>query len=149
MKAVCVNRFLGGGIFIDEGETIDYIADGDSFIIVDVRINSPAFFFHFKVAEGEVKMKYSDFEYILCNYIFTMSVLFPEEYNGMHHLIIQNLDDVILITVNREETVIRVSFNNGQETYSSYEEALDGIKKYQQTKVMKWRDKHYANSNRT
>jgi hypothetical protein len=35
-----------------------------------------------------------------------------------------------MITVNKNENVIRVSFDDAQEKYSSYEEALDGIRNH-------------------
>lgn len=35
-----------------------------------------------------------------------------------------------MITVNKEENVIRVSFDDGQEKYTSYEEALEGIRNH-------------------
>lgn len=134
MKAICTKRLFEhttNGLFvIEEGEVIDYTVREKKFIIRDVAIPSHTFFNYFKVTKGFEKMAYSDFEYILCNCIFPMSVLFPEEYNGMRHLIIQNLCNAILITVNREETVIRISFDDMQEKYSSYEEALDGIKNH-------------------
>ena len=125
MKAICKNRM----ITVCEGEVVNYTVENGKFIInEDVALNPSAFFYHFKVAEGADKMTYSDFEYILCNYVFRSAVLFPEEYDGVHHLIIQNWSNSILITINKEETIIRVSFENGQEIYSTYEDALDGIK---------------------
>lgn len=134
MKAICTKRvFANIGtkcVIIYEGETVNFCMEDNTFIIDGVRIKSPSFFDSFRVTEGECRMTYSDFEYILCNYVFTTAVLFPEEYSGMRHLIIQTWDRAILITVNREETTIRVSFENGQEIYSSYEEALDGIKNH-------------------
>ena len=130
MKAICVNRLFETGpsfIFVDEGEVIDYTVSNKMFIVNEVALKSHAFFHHFKVTEGGDKLKYPDFEYILCNYIFTSAVFFPEEYSGVRHLIIQDWTRSILITINKEETIIRVSFENGQEIYSTYEDALDGI----------------------
>ena len=76
-------------------------------------------------------MNYNDFEWTLCNRVFTMAVLFPSEYNNVHSLIIQNWNNsVIMITSNREETEIRVSYPDGQEIFQSYDEALEGIKKH-------------------
>lgn len=84
-----------------------------------------------KTVEGREKMRYSDFEYILCNYVFRDAILFPNKYSGVHHLVIQGcFDSVIMITINRNETVIRVSYDDAQYIYSSYEEALDEIKKH-------------------
>jgi hypothetical protein len=135
MKAICTQTLLKNtikGIFlVEEGEVIDYTVSEKQFIIRDVAIPDVLFFNHFKVTEGFEKMTYSDFEYILCNYVFRMAVLFPEEYNGIRSLIIQDWDgSVIMITVNKKENIIRVSFDNMQEKYSSYEEALDGIKNH-------------------
>ena len=46
-------------------------------------------------------------------------------------MVIQDMfKGTIMITVNKEEDVIRVSFDDTQEKYSSYEEALDGIKNH-------------------
>lgn len=76
-------------------------------------------------------MNYSEFEWALCNRVFTMAVLSPFEYNGVHTLIIQDWDNsVIMITSNKEENVIRVSYDNCQEVYGSYDEAITGIKNH-------------------
>ena len=105
--------------------------DAWKFYDFDVAILPATFFAHFKVIEGREKMCYSDFEYILCNYVFTDAVLFPEEYSGVHHLIIQGWGGAtIMINVNKEENVIRVSYNDTQEKYMNYEEALEGIRKH-------------------
>lgn len=134
MKAICIKTLFNNNrtkfTIVNEGEIVDYNVEHDAFIVGDLVIKNPAFFAHFKIIDGGHKMRYSDFEYILCNYVFTTAVLFPEEYSGMRHLIIQTWDHAILITVNKEETAIRVSFENGQEIYSSYEEALDGIRNH-------------------
>lgn len=134
MTAICTKGFLeytpNGVIIFESGDLIDYVRKGSRFVFENIELPSEQFFNYFKVVEGNDKMSYSDFEWILCNRIFTMSVLFPEEYNGIRHLIIQNLYNAILITINREETVIRVSFDDTQEKYASYEDALDGIKNH-------------------
>lgn len=135
MKAICTKRlveYVGHQIFfVDEGNIIDYTVKDSTFIVNDVAIKSAAFFNHFKVIEGGDKIKYSDFEYILCNYVFRNAVLFPEEYNGVRHLIIQDwTQKTIMITINKFENSIRVSFPTNQETYSTYEDALDGIRNY-------------------
>lgn len=76
-------------------------------------------------------MNYNDFEWILCNRVFTMAVFSPVEYNHVHSLIIQDWNNtVIMITSNKEETVIRVSYPDGQETFKNYDETLEGIKKH-------------------
>ena len=73
-------------------------------------------------------MTYSDFEYILCNMVFSMAVLFPNEYSGIRHLIIQDIDGcVIMITVNKLGDNIRISFPGIQKECTSYEDALDKI----------------------
>lgn len=137
MKAICTNNLTdhnGSNFFVfEKGKTINYTSKDNCFIIEpgNVSITRAAFFAHFKVTAGDDRMTYSDFEYILCNYIFTQAVLFPEEYSGVHHLIIQNWNhEVIMITINKAENVIRVSFKDDQQLYSSYEEALDGIKNH-------------------
>lgn len=135
MKAICNNRifkYTQNGIFVvEDGEDVDYTVDSNNFIVNGFVMNPTTFFAHFKVLEGNQKMSYSDFEYILCNYVFTDAVLFPNEYNGVHHLIIQGCGDVtITITVNKEENVIRVSFNDVQEKYRCYEDALEGIRNH-------------------
>lgn len=135
MKAICINRifkYTGNGIFVvEDGEVVDYTIDNNNFFMNNFVMNRVTFFAHFKVTEGNQKMCYSDFEYILCNHVFTDSVLFSNEYSGVHHLIIQGWGGVtIMITVNKEENVIRVSFEDKQEKYMSYEEALEGIRKH-------------------
>lgn len=137
MKAICTKRVfehIDNGLFVvEEGEVVDYTVRDKRFIIRDVAITPAMFFNSFKVTEGVDKMTYSNFEYILCNYVFSMAVLFPEEYNGTRILIIHDWNDkVIMIAVNKNEDVIRVSFDDTQEKYSSYEEALDGIKNHKQ-----------------
>ena len=135
MKAICTKGTLmsainGNIIFFEEGDIVEYTARERKFIVMGVELYPTIFFNHFKVVEGKDRMTYSDFEYILCNYIFSSAVLFPNEYNGIRHLIIQDMfKGTIMITVNKEENIIRVSFDDTQEKYSSYEEALDGIKK--------------------
>lgn len=135
MKAICTKlliEYTSDGVFmVEEGEVVDYTVREKKFIVRDVAIPPALFFNTFKVTEGNDKMTYSDFEYILCNYVFGSAVLFPNEYNGIRHLIIQDMfKGVIMISVNKEEDVIRVSFDDTQEKYSSYEEALDGIRNH-------------------
>lgn len=135
MKAICNNRILkytGNGIFVvEDGEVVDYTTDNNNFVVNGYVLDSVTFFAHFKVTEGNQKMSYSDFEYILCNYVFRDAVLFPNEYSGVHYLIIQDGGGVtIMVTVNKEENIIRVSFEEKQEKYVSYEEALEGIRDY-------------------
>lgn len=135
-KAICTKRLFeytsGFGVFIvEDGEVVDYTVSDKKFVIRGMAMPPTTFFNHFKVTEGTNKMTYSDFEYILCNHVFTMAVFFPEEYSGIHNLIIQDwTGEVIMITVNKNESVIRVSFEDAQEKYSSYEEALEGIRNH-------------------
>ena len=135
MKAICTQRMIeyaSNGVFlVEEGEVVDYTVRDKKFIIRDAAMPATTFFNHFKVAEGLDKMAYSDFEYILCNYVFGSAVLFPNDYNGIRHLVIQDMfKGVIMITVNKNEDSIRVSFEDTQEKYSSYEEALDEIRNH-------------------
>ena len=141
MKARCISRLVIGydrrfsEVVIEKGQEISYQVNDNNFIINDnISITRPAFFAHFKVTGGDDRMTYSDFEYILCNYIFKQAVLFPEEYSGVRHLIIQDWNhDVIMITINKLENIVRASFKDEQQLYSSYEEAIEGIKaKYTQ-----------------
>ena len=73
------------------------------------------------------KMNFNNFKYVLCNYTFPCSVLFSNEYNGVCHLIIQD-NTTVMMTVNKEENVIRVSFDDRQEKYINYEDAVDSEK---------------------
>ena len=135
MKAICTNALRAStdiGLFVvDEGEVVDYTVREKKFVIDDVMVPPATFFNHFKVTEGNDRMIYSDFEYILCNYVFGSAVLFPNEYNGIRHLIIQDMfKGIIMIAVNKGENVIRVSFDDKQEKYTTYEDALDGIKNW-------------------
>ena len=76
-------------------------------------------------------MNYDDFEWTLCNRVFPMAVLSPFEYNGVHSLIIQDWGNtVIMITSNKEENIIRISYPEKQEIFQSYNEALESIKKH-------------------
>lgn len=76
-------------------------------------------------------MSYNEFEWALCNRVFTMAVLSPFDYNGVHTLVIQDWNNkVIMITSNKEENIIRVSYEDCQEIYTNYEEALAGIKNH-------------------
>ena len=137
MKAICTKTMIAhtinGVTLIEEGDVVKYTAKERKFILPDLGTEMvPHFFFnHFKVIEGKNKMSYSDFEYILCNYVFGSAVLFPNEYSGIRHLVIQDMfKGIIMITVSKGEDIIRVSFDCTQEKYSSYEEALDGIKNH-------------------
>jgi hypothetical protein len=135
MTAICTKGFLeytsDGLIVYELGDLTGYSRKGNQFVVNGIEIPSAKFFNYFKVITGYARMNYYDFEYILCNYVFDMAVLFPEEYNGIRNLIIQDWNGkVIMITVNANEDVIRVSFDDAQKKYSSYEEALDGIKNH-------------------
>lgn len=132
MKAICKRRlceYMGDKFFqVEEGEIVEYTVKNKRFVVRNVAIHPHGFFEHFKVIEGEDKMSYSDFEYILCNYVFRDAVLFPEEYNGVHHLIIQGWGGItIMININKEGK-IRVSYPDFQENYENYEEALEAIR---------------------
>lgn len=135
MKAICKDRIystIGNKLLVVEaGEIIDYTVNSMKFIINGVGLTPASFFNHFKVINGNEKLNYSDFEYILCNYVFPEAVLFPSEYSGIHHLIIQGWGgNTIMITVNKNENAIRVSFDDVQEKYTNYEDALSGIKNH-------------------
>lgn len=135
MKAACIRFSVElSKIGIDVGTKVDYerLNDGLEFKVFteygkSTFVKREWFFYLFKVTEGDDKMTYSDFDYILCNRVFTMAVLFPNEYCGVRHLVIQNYDYLIMIAINKEEDVIRVSFPNIQMVFKSYEEALDRI----------------------
>lgn len=134
-KAICTRKLIdytdNGIVIINEGEVIWYTVKDKKFIISEYKMSPASFFNHFKVTEGMDKMAYSDFEYILCNYVFTMAVLFPNEYNGQHHLVIQDAwKGTIMITANERENTIRVSFADKQVVCSTYEDALEGIRNH-------------------
>jgi hypothetical protein len=136
MKAICTKRFFTFGltipvIIVEEGSIVEYTVEDKLFDVCDVYLKPSEFFCHFKVTEGFDKMSYSDFEYILCNYVFDMAVLFPNEYDGVHHLVIQDAwKGTIMINVNKEENVIRVSFPDEQKLYTSYDDALEAIRNH-------------------
>ena len=138
MKALCTNSFLTVGCFFEEGDVINFdTVENNSYsieiIVTDTKItiSKAKFFNHFKVFEGD--LDYYDFEYILCNYVFTDAVFFPEEYSEAQHLTIQNHRNyVIMITATDNE--IRVSYPTHQSMYENYEDALDGIQKYKHGK---------------
>ena len=116
---------------VEKGTVIEYTVNNKLFIVKNTAILPATFFAHFKVTEGNEKMTYSDFEYILCNNVFTDAILFPEEYSGVHHLIIQGWGGAtIMININKEESIIRVSYDDTQEKYVNYEEALEGIRNH-------------------
>ena len=78
-------------------------------------------------------MSYAEFEWNLCNKVFTMAVFFPQEYCGIHTLVIQDwTHEVIMITSNKEENVIRVSYTDRQEVYTNYDNAYRGIVTHKQ-----------------
>lgn len=135
-KAICTKRLIDytyndGIIIINEGEIVEYTTRDKKFIVRDHELSPASFFNHFEVMEGIDKMIYSDFEYILCNYVFTMAVLFPNEYDDQHHLVIQDQwSGTIMITVNERKDTIRVSFADKQVVYSTYEDALEGIRNH-------------------
>lgn len=134
-KAICTKRLVNNFpfIIIEAGEVVDYTVKDKKFIVRDIAIVPPAFFNNFKVTEGIDKMSYSDFEYILCNYVFTMAMFYPEDMgNGNRHLIIKDWDyRCIYISISEYESVIRVSFNHSNwELYESYEAVLEGIRNH-------------------
>jgi hypothetical protein len=119
-----------------KGETVDCDCtshDGKLFI-GNTEISSHTIFAYFKVIDGDLKMSYNDFEYVLCNHVFRMALLSPGEYAGVRHLIIHNpvfglVDDlIIMITVNKTENTIRVSYPDEQRVFTSYEDAIDYIR---------------------
>ena len=79
-------------------------------------------------------MNYNEFEWALCNKVFTMAVLFPNEYSSIHTLVIQDWNHgVIMIASNKEENKIRVSYEDHQEVYESYDDAYKGIVRHRVT----------------
>ena len=138
-KAICTRKLVHNFPFIviEEGEVVDYTVKDKRFIVRDITIVPPAFFNHFKVTEGIDKMSYSDFEYILCNYVYTMAMLYPTDIgDGESVLIIKDWDNKrIHILINEKENSIFVSFNYGSyELYESYEDALEGIRNHSNRK---------------
>lgn len=135
MKAICTHRLVHNFPFIviEEGEVVDYTVKDKRFIVRDIAIVPPAFFNHFKVTEGIDKMSYSDFEYILCNYVFTMAMFYPTDIgNGERDLIIKDWDGKrIDILINEKENSIFIAFNcRSWELYESYEDALECIRNH-------------------
>lgn len=134
-KAICTKRLVNNFPFIivEDGEVVDYTVKDKKFIIHDIAMHPPAFFNHFKVTEGIDKMTYSDFEYILCNYVFTMAMFYPEDMgNEERYIVIKDWDTKrIFITINEKVNAIRISFNHsGWELYTGYEAALEGIRNH-------------------
>ena len=135
-KAICTKRLVSNFPFviIEEGEVVDYTVKDKRFIIRDATMHSAAFFNHFKVTEGIDKMTYSNFEYILCNYVFTMAMLYPMYIgNGEYNLVIKDWDGKrIDILINEKKNSIFVAFNcRSWELYESYEDALEGIRNHE------------------
>lgn len=139
MKIVCecVENIAIRGHRIDREEEVCIIENNGSFDLYGEKIRREtvfAHFAHFRTIDGELKMTYSDFEYVLCNHVFRMALLSPGEYSGIRHLIIHNPtfgchdDLVIMIAVNRDQNIIRVSYPDEQRVFSSYEDALDYIR---------------------
>lgn len=131
-EAICTRGLFeltdNGTITINEGEVVGYTVMDKKFIVRDHKLSPASFFNHFKVT---YKMTYSNFEYILRNYVFTMATLFHNEYNGQHHLVIQDAwKGTIMITANERKNTIRVSFADKQAVYSTYEDALEGIRNH-------------------
>lgn len=132
-KAMCIRQNIDTLICgIELGNKVIYEIDEKGYFKINgdrpLIIRSNKFFWHFRVIEGPEKMDYSAFEYILTNYIFGSAVLFPKEYSGVRHLIIQNWGGyTIMININKDQNSIRVSFPDCQKIYNSYEEAIDGI----------------------
>lgn len=78
-------------------------------------------------------MNYSDFEWKLVNKVFVEAVFMPNESRGVRHLIIQGwFGTTYMITIDKEEKNIRVSYPDCQEVYSSYEEAYEALKTHGQ-----------------
>ena len=69
-------------------------------------------------------MTYEEFEWNLCNRVFTMAVFFPNEYSGVHTLVIQDWDHTVIAVVsNKDQTSIRVSYPTAQYVFGCYDEA--------------------------
>ena len=135
MKATCTKRFVSFRPYfiIEEGETVDVsIENNNTFVIKCAQMHSTRFFNHFKSGNPKIKLGYSDFEYILCNYVFPDAVFYPADMgNEGYCLIIQDWSNKrICISCNEKEGTIYVSFNhNNWVCYGSYETALEGIRK--------------------
>lgn len=133
-KAICINSItVYPFVYIAKGDVVDYTVKDKKFIIYEDEFHPSIFFGHFKVTEGFDKMSYYNFEYVLCNYTFTMAVFYPQEIgNGKHHLIIKDWDDKrVYISADDGKSEIYVSFNhNNWELYHSYEDALEAIRNY-------------------
>ena len=132
MKAICIERVFIHNPFsiIEKGDTVDVSIENDKLFVNAIPISRIGFLRHFRADGSEIKMTYSDFEYILCNYVFTMAMFYPEKINDVEYfLIIKDWGTKrIYISCNENEGIIHVSFNhNCWEQYKSYEDALDGI----------------------
>ena len=128
-KAVCIRDHIAlKAIGINVGDEVEYEKDPYRVYFNGHRIKcGDLFFIHFDVIEGDDKMNYSEFEHVLITEVFKTAVLFPNEYSGVRHMIIQDYGFTIMITISKDEHAIRVSYPDKQEVYSSYEEALNGI----------------------
>ena len=133
MKVICIHNLHDPLLIVESGDVVDYTVKDKKFIIRGVAMSSTTFFNYFKVTEGIDKMSYSDFEYILCNYIYTMAMLYPTDMgNGERALVIKDWDNKrIDILINEKENSIFVAFNcRSWELYESYEDALEGIRSH-------------------
>lgn len=134
MKAICIRELVNRDpyIVVREGEEVDVTIenDGKYFCVYGLRFYSHAFFYHFKTEDPNVRMSYSDFEYILCNYVYTMAMFRPEVLkDGERDLRIDNWNGYhIYIHCNEKANAIRVIFGyRDQRIYDGYEAALTGI----------------------
>lgn len=136
MKAICVNRvpgYIENSLFtIEKGTIIDYtVNNSNKFIIKGEQVSPANFFVYFKVIDGDERLCYDDFEYILHKYIFKDGVMLLEQYVGARYINIQKQGKtVVKIDINKEENVIRISFSDKQEVYADYETALEGIRNH-------------------
>jgi hypothetical protein len=133
-KAICINPIVVYPFeYISKGDVVDYTVKNNEFIVHDDKLHASIFFGHFKVTNGIDKMSYYNFEYVLCNYVFDMAVLYPQEIdNGKHHLIIKDWDNKqVHISADDGKSEIYVSFNHSNwELYANYEDALEGIRNH-------------------
>lgn len=133
MKAICIHNLHDPLLIVESGDVVDYTVKDKKFIVRGVAMPSTAFFNHFKVTESIDKMSYSDFKYILCNYVFRMGILSSHTCgDGEYYLIIEDWDKKhVHISINEKDNAIHVSFNYGAwELYESYEDALEGIRSH-------------------
>ena len=122
-------------MFCTVGMEVNFYYDGENIVINDEFIANPGHFLSRFEPDCDCDwITFEHFEYVISYGLFASCVTSVLKHNSTRSIVIQDYSGaIVFITVNKEGDRIRVSYEDKQEVYSSYIEAIRGI-----------RDKYYT-----